>query len=550
VLWVEDLERFAHHAGGDHPRQLSQIYSLLYELQTRRSIRVIIATATIREHVDAAKIARHIEHVPRLDPCTAWKLISDFRDACLSNRIRWLDSVSAEVRKSNATISVTPRKLGIGRKAGHDEALALATDNPRALKLGLRRALETWSILRGEIDFDDVLAVSILQAAAPQAYALVNEHIDRFRDGPPMLISAPNQKDDVQDAGFQSELNRVITGATSERQRDAIRSLIEFVFPTMSRNSMAAHNRPQGLASKEPRDYWARFTSQASVNESESDQAVLSAIDAWEIGADRRLLEHVETAGQASAVAVFGSKLSEARVYDCLRAVCGRSAADSSFDTSQIVERLKVVHRMMYGRHPHLPHLSQAAVESIRDNGARDLRVAVAVLQVFVRDAEAWYLDSLSHGFREQIKSTARDALIEACSASTKSEHNRRFSGLGHVDFYRLIRMSTVGFGNVIESPPFDEWPRVREALTEAVEREPDVYGPHILLFLTTQPQWGGGGGAEWRCSVNLRALESMFDSARVCAALDGPAEYPAWSNELQVRLSVLRQYIDSRRHH
>lgn len=550
VLWIEDLERFAPNEGENHPRQLSQIYSLLYELQTRSSIRVIIATATIREHVDAAKIARYIDHVPRLDPCTAWKLISDFRNTCLSTRVRWVDSVRVVTRAQAATIATDPRKFRIGGKAGQDEALALATDNPRALKLGLRRAHEAWSVLRGEIDFDDVLAISILQAAAPQVYAFINEHIDRFRDGPPMRISAPNQKDEDQDASFQSELNRVIASATGEGQRNAWRSLIEFIFPTMSRNSTAAHNRPQGLASKEPRDYWARFTAQAAVDESESDQAVLSAIDAWEGNADRRLLEHLETAGQAGAAAVFGNKLSEARVYDCLRAVCGRLAASSSPDTQAIIERLGVVRRMMYGRHPDLSQLSQTAVDSIRDSGAQDLRVAVAVLRVFVYDADTWFLGQFNGAFREQIKSAAREALIESCNIRNVDDPDRRFSGLGPIDFYQLVRMSTVGFGVNMESPPFEDWPRVGEALTEAVEREPDVYGPHILLFLTTQPEWGGGGGSEWQCSVKLRALNTMFDSARVCAALGGPAEYPSWPTELQIRLSVLRQHISSRRHH
>lgn len=82
-------------------------------------------------------------------------------------------------------------------------ALSALANTPRVLKQGLSRAHETWTVLKGEIDVDDVLALSVLREASPNAFALLHELVCWF--------AASSQ--DLDDLFDQSIRDRIKTRA-------------------------------------------------------------------------------------------------------------------------------------------------------------------------------------------------------------------------------------------------------------------------------------------------------------------------------------------------
>lgn len=551
VLWIEDLERFAVDRHTAVARQIDQIHSLIYELDSRSSIRVVIASATILERIDPAKIARYIEHVPKIEAAANWARISDFRDSCLSSSPSWIDAApTTEARSGVFALDGRLAELVLSEELGSQDlgtraAFAVAASTPRTLKLGLRRTLEVWQVLRGEVDFDDVLAVSLVAAASPRMLSFVDEHIDRLRDGPPTSFDRPNEKDAKRDTNFRRNFEGALSSIKDDRSRTATRALIKFVFPGIESAPNENRDRPQGFASTGPRDYWSRFTAQIPVDASESDQAVLSAVKDWELGGESDLLHHIEDERQSTAVSVFGRRLSERRVYDCLHALCTRLAADKELPVATMTERLTVVRGMLYGRSPRLADLSSAIVDSIRTKSEGDLRVASAIMEVLANSENSWYAGELNHGYLEKIKHAVRGALIKACTTGGEDTSIPKLFTLPPLQLYWLVRSSSLGFRGPIRSLPFEEWPIVAEALASAADIDFAACMPHVLLFLVDSGDPLGMPGMRPAYVVNRFALEELFGAPRIRGILTTHQETPSWSPEFQAKLTTVRNHLD-----
>lgn len=552
VLWIEDLERY----GGNQERALarppSQIHSLLYELSSRSAIRVVVASSTILDNIDPAKIARYIEHVPKIGATANWTTISAFRNGCLSQTPNWIDAADTDARARVATLRAELSELIIGdelyrQNIGARAALAVAASTPRELKLGLRRALEVWQTLRGEVDFDDTLAMSLVAAVSPRTFSFVDEHIDRLRNGPPRSIGQPNKADEKRDAEFLEGLEDALSSVSDLRSRTAVRALIDFVFPTASVGAEASTGRPQGFASGRPRDYWRRFTAQAPVNVGESDQAVLSAVVEWESGSGTRLLAMICDEIQSDATGVFGRLLSEDRVYGCLKSICVQFSTNTDVGVGFISSRLRLIRDMLYGRSRRLSVLANAAAEAIGAQGAGDLRVAFAIVETFAYDRDNWYLDEHDDGYREQIKLAARQSLVESCAAPETEARRLGMFMLDPLELYRLVRATSLHTRGPIRSMPFEDWPVVASALVTASQRDFSACMPYLLGFTTTTRESIALGGSEAWQVVDRFVVETLFDPVLISDLLSKHPETPAWSFDNQKRLSVLRSYFDDR---
>src|SRR5690606_22591492 len=55
-------------------------------------------------------------------------------------------------------------------------AVVALCQTPRTLKQALRRVLDFWRAYPGEVDFDDLLLMSVLREAEPTAYALIQDN--------------------------------------------------------------------------------------------------------------------------------------------------------------------------------------------------------------------------------------------------------------------------------------------------------------------------------------------------------------------------------------
>src|SRR5664280_580485 len=188
VLWVEDLERFCSSGFSrdddadetpEEQARLSPIRALLHGLESLDSITVVTATTTLRKRFDLEKIARFIETLPELEDGSIARVLSRFRKGCRTIK-EYIDPVPSDERKDLALLDDPERLVGRNSFLGPGvfeliDAILVLARTPRTLKQGLRRCLDIWEVLAGEIDFDELLTLCLLREASPDAFALVRE---------------------------------------------------------------------------------------------------------------------------------------------------------------------------------------------------------------------------------------------------------------------------------------------------------------------------------------------------------------------------------------
>lgn len=299
VVWVEDLERYAVGGSGQlddsmsatETQRLNPIRALLFGLDQLRSVTVVTATTTLNLRFDLDKIARFIEEIPDLPAFDASRIIRIFREGCRS-RADVIDPAPPEARKEFDSFIDKPEQYERLRSMldmdtdvyGASQALTVLCRTPRALKQGLRGCLDVWDKLAGEIDFDDLLVMSVLRETEPRVFALIRQHVNALRTQNSRTEGDPR-------AVWRASLDKLqLDGLTKE----AVNEIVKFVFQDSE--------KPQGFAQHGHVDYWKRFLSVPKLEEKELDQSVLHTMLADD---DIKLLELLEDDEQHNAVEDF-----------------------------------------------------------------------------------------------------------------------------------------------------------------------------------------------------------------------------------------------------
>lgn len=317
ALWVEDLERFAGSgpaAAADDScakdaDRLNPIRSLLYLLHRLDCVSVVISAKSLDVRFDMEKIARYVEEPPKMDPQAAWDTIFAFRDGCLS-QTPFIDPM---VERQDPSWPLANPRLPPPYVPDPDDRrdLAALCPTPRKLKLGLRHCLDVWEHLRGEVDFDDVLVMSLIRAAAPDVFSLVQQSIASLRS------SGSGEREDPQP--FQLALRGVV-GIDKTGYEERIMRILALVFPALSGRNQP--RRPQGFAASGRIEYWRRYLSQAPPAAEERDQDVLGEIQAWkEKRDDHRLVASTLDSKRSPRVEQFAGLLDAEAVLRLLRQV-------------------------------------------------------------------------------------------------------------------------------------------------------------------------------------------------------------------------------------
>ena len=133
--------------------------------------------------------------------------------------------------------------------------------SPRVLKQALRRCLEAWSRLAGEIDLDDVLVLSVLREAQPNAFALIQDSLHYLRGHP------SGTTDEKADLAWRHSLDDL---KVDESTRKAIEHIVKFAF-----GKDPTSKKPQGVWHNNHADYWERFLALPELEPAERDQPIL-----------------------------------------------------------------------------------------------------------------------------------------------------------------------------------------------------------------------------------------------------------------------------------
>jgi hypothetical protein len=493
VLWVEDVERFAatEHLPGDERalrenERLGPIRSLLHLLDRQDHITVVLAANTLTPRFDMEKLARYVEYPPRFSTKSVGNVLDCFRAGCREMLDQHIDPVPPQSRRTFDELSPHEDALLL---TSHDRpttvraAVGVLCRTPRRLKQSLRAALDVWEPLVGEIDFDDVLVMSVLKMTEPDVFALVEEHIDELREGP------RNSEQSPQEGPFNEQLKNTLTGSHPRRSK-SVDVILDFIFPLRhtTRGEDRLPERPQGLTVNRHVSYWNRYLSVPALTEQERDQPILKGIDQWETDGQGPLPRLVADEERWEAVETFSGMLSPARLNQLLRAVINDRITEDrakwpkdEWDVRKppgIVALWRIMRRNQFDEEG----LESTLLESIQDATVSNLALADELLHYFgTRETDVSPLLSdeaigaLRRRFEEGLARLSEPSIVKSlrgaepyvlvrCCWSLDRRRRDDYDGL-----------------------PFTGWAEFSDKLLNAFEIEPDIMLPQILPFLTSR---------------------------------------------------------------
>ncbi|HPH64524.1 MAG TPA: P-loop NTPase fold protein [Kofleriaceae bacterium] len=509
VLWVEDLERFAFGdpaSEKDDASELSRlapIRALLLGLDNAESFTVVTATTTLFQRFDLEKIARYVERIPDLPRETARQEIAKFRAARLNlvidpaakqrNGLGWhpqYDNV-AFVRRIHGDAIVT-----------FADAIAALASTPRVLKQALRRADETWLTLQGEIDIDDMIAMCLLREASPQAFALVENHVDRLRR------RAPSARLDAQPVKvFFAELEVLSLEPTTAL---AIQEMVGTIFEKSNR-------RTQGLWHANHADYWQRFLVLPKIEPSLSDQAILRSISKQK---SDEIIEILATPKAATAVQDFSDMFVSQHLQGLFL-----EYVEAHLDDDPGEWPLEE-----FGRHaPGMLRLWNALqarwraldTAELAKDVQRSIELTAPKNLALLYEIDYWMLsDAVSVNEFEQTTADQLKTLVRTllCKHYIGNPQALR-TALKNVEPIVLSRLCWGTPHNGVSlnrALPFKEWPAFSKTISDALNEDPIIMSQQIVWMIANVSR-APDGSEKWTLNVNhCRALfEKPIDLIR-----------------------------------
>lgn len=528
VLWVEDIERFSGTASRGAGRDdIAPVRAFLSELGGCDSMQVVLALSATAPAFDLEKLARFVEPLQPISEDSTLSVLRAFRAGCLLEYPS-IDPVQSDVREKFWPKELNPEQLKSRRAYGlmsEDRALATLCSTPRTLKQGLRSCYDAWRILHGEIDFDDLLVMSLLRVAEPEVFALVNEHINDLQHG-----VRRDEEERNKPTPFASRVAAAL-GERSSGLRLAAETLIGTVFPLWKTGASSdVAFKPQGLAQVHT-SYWERYVGLVRPPDESSDQRTLQTILKWKNEGDSVLVHEVVAGTLTGSAVPFAQQLLSGKdllrlLEDVVAAELQRSPATWSDD---IAPSLKTV-RFMNGRaaitqQEAIPVVTELVEISVCPN----LALAHALLYNFVRQETSQVVQVIEDREKAQtivgvfhrtmVVSFANSpvALVESLRGSPVPTLLWSCWGL---DRHRRKQYS---------EPPFEEWPRFSKAVLDAAEIAPEVVLPQLALLpvdvLSVMPGIDEGNRLFHKYVFDADRAGRLFDLPRLYSLFRANAE-------------------------
>lgn len=530
VVWVEDLERFAGHGGSfdaetpEDAERLNPIRALLYGLDKLQSVTVITATTSLHVRFDLEKIARFVEELPELPEHEVAKIIATFRQGC-RERFDVIDPAESSVRSvldklgQHERLEIRRAILGTGIHSLQDALPALCS-TPRALKQALRSAFDTWTRLAGEIDVDDLIAMSILREAEPELFALVRQHVDALR-------GVGVARDDKRNAR-QAWDTAFAKMPLDDRTRRAISEVIKFVF-----SDQHAEIKPQGFVNMRHTDYWERFLAVPTLTEAEQDQNVLRVLIDDD---DDALLQLLEDSERSDAVESFSRLLSTNRLRRLFVPLIKRRVGENPSAWSDGHPPGMVPLWRMWLRRSERGELKPADVlEEVRQ--ALDVAVpaslylAVHLEEYFVTAGDAYDMLRDGHVSRaEEVKTYLRDLVVATFSGKADALADALVGA-------RIPTLLWVCWGidrvraRTMTGEPFPSWPALAATILEAARRRPIELIPQVACLVTRESMvFARHGQLAQKYEFDVAAAANLFGSVDAVFDVFEPHDAARWA--------------------
>lgn len=512
VLWVEDLDRFSgadHRSSSAEPdfrdhERLSAVRAMLYLLDRAPSISVVISDTTLQTRFDLEKIARYIEYTPRLNPADVWKCIETFRKGCLGGWPREvIDPLDADLRAKHLALDMFKEDINVKMQIYRQhcttgDAMIIALSTPRVVKCVMRSVHLTWSRIPGEIDFDDLLAVSVIREQFPELFALIDQYTDGFRFGFTSAWQAAHP-----DAGHPVHIavNQIIASLNPHTMQVSAQRLLDYLFPKYKDHSIQINMRarPQRVCHAEPRDYWRRAVAAPGIAPSESDQAVLRSIRDWKRGESDAatgavsLLDRLFMIEDSRVVVPLSGQLTEGDVLGLIGPVCqryrglseqewdaisGGSARASGRAGLWTIRHLLNESREIHARPQSVMHIAlREILAAISDN----LPLAAEIYYTLVLDSGV--IDDTQH---TQVCSNILNKLVEVYSERQGRDLIKSMRFWDPYAIYHMVWGLRRIRANDMDCLPGEKWAEFAPVLLDSAARDPSRGVPILVPFITS----------------------------------------------------------------
>ncbi len=529
ILWIEDFERFTYarttkseYAQIHEAERMSPINSLLYLLDRTKGITVVMSDTTSRSWFDQNKLVRFVERMPAMDYEQVWGDIEVFRSACL--RLPFIDPAEKGHRSKLQPPEASGEYggfvwlWGFGDSPSIQLAMAQLTDTPRVLKDALRYTWDTWSILRGEIDFDCVLVISIMRAVKPNIIDFIEKEEDLVYNRRTTISAGLHQqtgeaeKRQANCDEFFKRLAKSLTDLSQEKQI-AIRACIGYLFPEMSNQVgyvLAPPDCPQGFHNGE---YWDRYCNPRSIPVDQSDQHVLRLISDWKQGEDVDLVSALIGEGVSKPIARFTNQFTSEDFLLLLEQLCMFLKAHSAHDWKRLgdVPGLMVLASMMRFRPPDSLRLREQITSIIHSVIEENVSLVHNLQHLFATSSEVRLLN-------EEDKNEVHIAV--------HSELLRNFVGKANQGKLLLAIRGAKAWSlfwtcwtlerirkNDFDDLPFEGWSGFSDAILDAAEQDKVRGIAQIIPFVTSSNRRHDFTKEEIEAGKPVRVFTAMFDS-------------------------------------
>lgn len=541
VLWLDDLDRFADRGEGAASR-LAPIRSLVYLLDRTPGIQVVLASTSLRDGFDLDKIARFIERPPLLQPLYVWRVLRCFRRLCLAGRGTdyldySLDTMALAAPEDDDDLTGW-LMTWLTTHPTPQSAIADILSTPRVLKDALRDCLARWTILKGEVDFDELLVMSAIRAARESdVFVYVCEHIALFRRH---WKAAPTEGEEAAWQEQRARFNAIVAKVGSDQEHAAIQTLLGFVFHQWDSGSfkLTPGPRPQSLGA-EP--YWSRYLSISLDLGVPTDQPTLRAIESWRAKKPNDLIERMLNPTSVQCVEHFGFRFDRTELLRLLsETVQALLPLPSSSWADRHPPAIVSLARLLQQRTPGQSKLVSSLEQLLRSAVRVNLPLANALLYWLVHRSPG-VPALLSQSDEERLTGLARKELSDWFGSLPPSTL---------VDALRDGRPSTcwnlcIGYdgfkpaaGNV---PPFAEWPRFASVLVAAAGKHVREVMPQLILFVVKRDdRYLGGSAVDERDPTIQRVpafqfalAQAWFDLPALRYVITSAVPDPTWDDEI-----------------
>jgi len=206
------------------------------------------------------------------------KTVKTFRNFCLKKFSSDIDSINPKERYERLGDYYEDdleKFLTLGLSNRPLDLISQILTTPRLLKIVLRRVWNTWNILHGEIDYDDLLVSNVLRYGAPEAFEFILVNLNEIRG---LQIEGIARTWDENKNQLEEKWKKIIQNVNWNVS--TAEELLAFLFPFWKKMYQAdSIEIPQGVRHSEPTDYWIRLNLEEVTEEEVRDQKVIHALN-------------------------------------------------------------------------------------------------------------------------------------------------------------------------------------------------------------------------------------------------------------------------------